>query len=321
MTVSVIIPAYNAGEHISRAIDSVVAQSRPADEIIVIDDGSTDNTAEIIQVYGDKVRYIRQDNAGASAARNTGIEAACCQWVSFLDADDEWLPDNLKMLTSVIKRNSNLVWAFGNFMNCDCDSQTRMAAHDISKAETSLAGSEYFSNYLVCYAEGFYAWTGSIIIRRDVFQDAGLFQPDQHRGEDTDMWLRITYKHKQTGYVKQPGSIYHRGTAESLTKAHKDCTIIADMIERHLKLSAEFDMLDEFKICAGHMLGVWIRDMLSKENMGEIMKAVNHFDDLLSGRFKAEMRLRAKCWWATVVCTKISAAIKKILKPKTSWKP
>ena len=80
-------------------------------------------------------------------------------------------------------------------------------------------------------------------------------------------------------------------------------------------------MLDEFKICAGHMLGVWIRDMLSKENMPEIMKVVNHFDDLLTCRFKAEMRLRAKCWWAAVVCTKISAAIKKILKAKTGRKP
>ena len=88
ITVSVVIPAYNSGAYISRTVESVLGQSRPADEIIVVDDGSTDKTGEIVQTYGGKVRYIRQENAGASAASNTGIENATCPWIALLDGDD-----------------------------------------------------------------------------------------------------------------------------------------------------------------------------------------------------------------------------------------
>lgn len=92
ITVSVVIPAYNAGEYLGRAIDSVLAQTQPAAEIIVVDDGSADNTADVAQGYGERIRFIQQENAGASVARNTGIEAAASEWIAFLDADDEWLP-------------------------------------------------------------------------------------------------------------------------------------------------------------------------------------------------------------------------------------
>ena len=83
MTVSVVIPAYNAGKYIARAIDSVLAQTRQPDEIIVVDDGSTDDTAQIVAGFGSKVQLIRQDNAGAGVACNTGIEAATGEWIAF----------------------------------------------------------------------------------------------------------------------------------------------------------------------------------------------------------------------------------------------
>ena len=81
-TVSAVIPAYNAAEYLGRTIDSVVAQSRAADEIIIVDDGSTDNTADVAGAYGEKVKYIHQENAGASVARNAGINAASCEWIA-----------------------------------------------------------------------------------------------------------------------------------------------------------------------------------------------------------------------------------------------
>ena len=80
-TVSVIIPAYNAEKYIARAIDSVLAQTHPPDEILIVDDGSTDNTAAIVKKYGPQVRYIHQQNAGCSAARNTAIKAAAGRWL------------------------------------------------------------------------------------------------------------------------------------------------------------------------------------------------------------------------------------------------
>ena len=87
-SVSVIIPAYNASKHIARAINSVLAQTCQPDRIIVVDDGSTDNTSEIVKQF-DSVKYIYQENSGVSIARNTGIEAADSNWIAFLDADDE----------------------------------------------------------------------------------------------------------------------------------------------------------------------------------------------------------------------------------------
>ncbi|WP_035349378.1 glycosyltransferase family 2 protein [Edaphobacter aggregans] len=88
VTISVVIPAYNAGSLIGETLDSVLAQSCPAHEIIVVDDGSTDDTAEVVRRYGNAVRYLRQENQGQAIARNTGIHAATGEWIAPLDSDD-----------------------------------------------------------------------------------------------------------------------------------------------------------------------------------------------------------------------------------------
>lgn len=310
--ISVVIPAYNTEKYISRAIESILRQSRPADEIIVVDDGSTDKTAEIVRGYGEKVKYFHQENAGPGSARNKGIEEASFEWITFLDSDDEWLSDNLKLLTDVISSNEKLVWVFGNFLNLTGNEQK--AAHDMSKADALLVKNGYFDNFLDCYMEGFYISSDSIILKRSVFDEAGLFRTDQHRGEDTDMWLRIAYRHKQIGYTKQPCSIYHRHVAGSLSKTQKDCTIITNMIERHFKISAEFDMLDKFKICASHMLGVWIRDMLSTGNTERVLETVQRYEGILGWRFKKEIRLRVKHPRIAPYCLAVTSSIKKCLR-------
>src|SRR5689334_19281127 len=96
MRTSVVIPAYNYGRYLGRAIDSALAQTRPVDEIIVVDDGSTDNTREVAESFGERIIYVYQKNKGLSAARNTGIRKATGDWVAFLDADDWWHPDKIK---------------------------------------------------------------------------------------------------------------------------------------------------------------------------------------------------------------------------------
>lgn len=97
-TVSVIIPTYNRAHSVGAALDSVLAQEPPADEVIVVDDGSTDGTTEVLAAYGDRITVVRQDNAGAAAARNAGVRRARGDWVAFLDSDDLWRPGRLAAL-------------------------------------------------------------------------------------------------------------------------------------------------------------------------------------------------------------------------------
>ncbi|MDR5708499.1 MAG: glycosyltransferase family 2 protein, partial [Armatimonadota bacterium] len=94
-TVSLVIPAHNAEAYLREALDSVFAQTRPPDEVIVVDDGSLDRTPEIAASYGDRVRLVRQPNRGEAAARNTGVRVAQGELIAFLDADDAWLPGYL----------------------------------------------------------------------------------------------------------------------------------------------------------------------------------------------------------------------------------
>ncbi|HUU17732.1 MAG TPA: glycosyltransferase family 2 protein [Sedimentisphaerales bacterium] len=112
MEMSVIIPTYNAADTIMRAIDSVLAQSQPVDEVLIIDDGSTDNTDEIVRNYGDAIRYFYQNNTGLSGAMNYGIEHAKGEWIGFLDADDEWLPGSVKSHVKLISKNPDVKWTY-----------------------------------------------------------------------------------------------------------------------------------------------------------------------------------------------------------------
>jgi glycosyltransferase involved in cell wall biosynthesis len=112
---SVVIPAYNAGQTLARALDSVLAQTWPAHEIIVVDDGSSDNTIEALAAYGDRVICSRQKNAGPSAARNRGVEAASGDWIAFLDADDWYYPTRLESHANMITVDPDLDFLVAGF--------------------------------------------------------------------------------------------------------------------------------------------------------------------------------------------------------------
>lgn len=116
MRVAALIPTYNRRAHVIRAIDSVLAQTLPVDELIVVDDGSTDGTARMIESkYGANVRIVRQENAGVSGARRRAVREARCDWVAFLDSDDEWTPDrNRKLLDAAALVPTEVAWIFGD---------------------------------------------------------------------------------------------------------------------------------------------------------------------------------------------------------------
>ena len=115
-SISVIIPTYNRSGLVGRAVESALTAITPGDEIIVIDDGSTDDTAEVIRPFFDKIRYIRTVNSGPGAARNLGIKLSTRPLVAFLDSDDEWLPDKLYLQRRVMDAFPNVVFCFSDLL-------------------------------------------------------------------------------------------------------------------------------------------------------------------------------------------------------------
>jgi len=241
--VSVVIPVYNAGPAIRRAIDSVLAQSFTDYEIIVVDDGSTDNTEELVKKYGSKVKYIYQENSGRSSARNTGIQAAKGKWVAFLDADDQWLPDKLKIQMELLDRNSELMWCAGNFIQTDGSRSTpRINPTVINNA---LTGRDYFLNYFEEAAKGLcFIATPTVIVKKSIFEKIGLFDISLLFGEDMDTWWRIAHKHPQVGYIAEPiARVYLNIQDQALQKqrlARKSCQNIIKLAKKHFELSEKY---------------------------------------------------------------------------------
>jgi glycosyltransferase involved in cell wall biosynthesis len=267
MKITAVIPTYNLADYIRRAVDSVLTQTRQADEIIVVDDGSTDQTSEILETYEDRIRYIRQDNAGASAARNTGIQAASGDWIAFLDGDDQWLAHHLEKQTALLEKHPNLVWSTGNFYRNDETSQwEETPEYHKQSVRDMLIDGDYFNSYFQAYPYRAAGWTGTMVIRKEALLEAGLFRPGQKRINDIDMWLRIAYRHPRIGFIIDPQAVYYVDIRESITKKYTDPAITCEFIDRHLELSKRYNCHEAFLPCAAIFAGWGITCQMAYRN-------------------------------------------------------
>ncbi|MHC5199098.1 MAG: glycosyltransferase family 2 protein [Planctomycetota bacterium] len=284
--ISAVIPAYNAAKYIARSIDSVLAQTHPVDEIVIVDDGSTDNTAAIIKDYGDKVRYIHQPNAGVSAARNTGIEAATGNWIAFLDADDEWLPEKIKRQVENLNKYPNLAWTIGNYYECLCDENHRAEQYPRRKIRKLLNDRDYFESYFIAWRYSLWGCSDVQMIRRDVLIESGLFPVGQKIAEDIDTWLRVAYLHPEVGFIAEPLAVYHFDNSQSGQQMHRRERFQVDFIERHFKLAEQAGMTDAFRPAAVFMARRWIRSMLFEGRKAEIRELLNRFSQSFSSGYR-----------------------------------
>ena len=185
-SISVVIPVFNRKQLIERSINSVINQTYPPDEIIVIDDGSIDGTYDLIKKNFPQVILIHQENKGVSAARNVGITIAKGNWIAFLDSDDEWFPEKLEEQINYLKINNS-------YKICHTDEIwiRNQARVNPMKKHKKYGGKIYNKCLPLCVLS-----PSSIIIHKDIFDDVGLFDEKLPVCEDYDMWLRICYKYE-----------------------------------------------------------------------------------------------------------------------------
>jgi glycosyltransferase involved in cell wall biosynthesis len=171
-TISVVIPAYNAAPYVSRAIESALAQTYPPLEVIVVDDGSSDDTAEVVAAYEPRVRLLRQDNGGPAAARNHGVRESVGEWIALLDADDSWLPKKLERQLRFVDDPKVAV--------VHCFREGRPSS------ETSFISFDQLWRYN-CISNS------SVIVRKTAFEKVGRFDEDRDliSLEDYNLWLRL----------------------------------------------------------------------------------------------------------------------------------
>jgi glycosyltransferase involved in cell wall biosynthesis len=213
--ISVIIPAYNAAGTLARALDSVLTQTWPAFEIIVIDDGSIDTTAAVAASYGEKIRYLRQDNAGVSAARNHGARIASGDWLAFLDADDWYYPDRLKWHGEWITRDPTLDFLTGDYEYRDtsgallgCSMQSKapgraMLAKAAGNRDVVMAGAE-FEEFIADH----FGDTHTLSLPRATFLELGGYPLGFKVCEDVYLLTRLVARSHRVGVVCEPLAVY-----------------------------------------------------------------------------------------------------------------
>ncbi|MDE0308925.1 MAG: glycosyltransferase [Acidiferrobacterales bacterium] len=207
---SVVVPAFNRSELLQRALDSVVSQSLPPREVIVVDDGSTDNTLEMLcSNFPTGIRVISQENAGVSTARNTGISASSCEWIAFLDSDDEWYCRKLEKQAKFLSENPKL-------LICHSDEiWIRNGIRVNPKRRHAKSGGWIFPDCLPLCAIS----PSAVIINQGVCADVGGFDERLPVCEDYDMWLRVTSKYP-VGFVDEPLVIKYGGHDDQLSQAY-----------------------------------------------------------------------------------------------------
>jgi len=293
-SIAAVIPAYNVGHCLCRAIESVLAQTRPADEIIVVDDGSTDGTAEAASSFAGRVRFIRQQHAGASVARNTAVEAAGSEWIAFLDADDEWLPHKLAEQIEFHRRNPGLVWSATNYEIRPVDGSPPRLTFDLDRFG-SLCKEGTYLNYFEAVTSGMALSTITTMVRRTALLESGMFLPGQSWAQDTDLFFRIAYRWPRIGYLHECLSVNHFGRPESITQ--KNWFLIpqrCDLIERHLKLAAEHGMSESFRPCAVELVSRWLRGYAGQPE-ADVAHMLRRFRNMLPLKLRMEMRMRMFC--------------------------
>jgi succinoglycan biosynthesis protein ExoO len=218
-TIAAVIPLHNKARFIERALKSVLSQTRRLDEIIVVDDASTDRGMDIVSRVASGApslpfRLLRRPTPGAGgyAARNLAIAEAQSDWIAFLDADDEWNPGYIETVGALVEKHN--VGAVGA-SRCVVRGDASVTRHSTQNAEEVVGHNEFVRLWLKHTYCPF--WTSATTIRRDVLREAGLFPERCRRGGDKDLWLR-TIRRTSAVLTRFVGATYHNDDVHQVTR-------------------------------------------------------------------------------------------------------
>ena len=216
-SVSVVIPVFNGTNFLTEAINSVLSQTFTDYEVLVVDDGSTDGTWEIMQSYGDRIRGFRKPNGGVASALNLGIKEMRGRWFAWLSHDDLWLPEKLERQVAFLKAHPQFKACYTDFIIIN-DKGERLHVIDTPWYPREQAIRELF--------RGVYINGSTIFIERSCFDQVGLFSEKWRYNQDTQMWLRLL-RHFEIGRVaeKLVKQRVHRAQESRNVKRHKSETL------------------------------------------------------------------------------------------------
>lgn len=229
--VSVIVPTYNRADLISKTIESILNQTYKNFELIIVDDGSTDNTEEVIRKFKDsRIKYTKTDHSGGIPARprNIGIKKAKGEYIAFLDSDDMWLPEKLEKQIKVFQASNEIAMLYTRFRTIEGEiiSNRIFPENGMYKSE-NIFKSIYLRNLIAC---------SSVMVKRNVLDQVGLFNTDPNliAIEDADLWLRIALKYNIKCTDDLPLLIY-RIHSQSISQGFKERTKRSIILRKRYK--------------------------------------------------------------------------------------
>ena len=233
-TVSVVIATYNYGCYLSGAIDSALGQTFEDLEVVVVDDGSTDDTPQVIEPYlsDPRVRYHRTENQGQPAAKNTGISLARGRLVAFLDADDLWLPEKLELQVALFEADAGLGVAYTRRLQMDANG--RRLEYEQPQLHRGNVLPKMFEDNFVCFS--------SSMVRHDVFDAVGTFDERIPLAIDYDLWLRVARTFR-FDYVDRPLVEYRTGHANLSQRGEERLFVALGIMDRFLAEHGGRDLL------------------------------------------------------------------------------
>jgi len=288
----VVIPAYNAEDLVGNAIESILAQTVPVHEIIVVDDGSTDGTWKAVRRFGPHVLYLYQDNAGPSVARNTGIRAATGEWIAFLDTDDLWLPGKVESEAEVIAADPGLAWAAVNHYLRVFDTGEQFPRFDLERAKETLDGRTTLPSFVKAACLGLGWDPVGLLVRRDVLLDIGGFRPGLDYAEDLDLCLAIARDHPTIGFHSEPVAVHHVDRPGGLSQRQPvpmQMEVLRSVYERHLPAAAADGNRAHLETLFRTIVQDQLGTLLVAGQRLQMLKVCSHYSDMLPVSYSAAM--------------------------------